>query len=165
MISLALATLDDSELNEMYAVCSTNRRYWQYSGDLDPENMTREEVEDILRGLAVLVDCELLVARDVTGTLVGIVHVLRRHPVDGHPWIGLLLVDGRLHRQGHGTAVVKTLEKRFSREGARGVRLGILENNVEAQQFWATLGYREIDRRPDLAKHRPTLVMHKDLCP
>ena len=30
--------------------------------------------------------------------------------------------------------------------------LGILENNIRAQQFWTALGYQEIDRQPDLAK-------------
>jgi len=41
--------------------------------------------------------------------------------------------------------------------------LGILENNIRAQQFWTALGYRQVDRQPDLAKGRPALVMHKDL--
>jgi ribosomal protein S18 acetylase RimI-like enzyme len=163
VISLTLATLSDSEVDEMHAVCSTNRLYWHCSGDLDPGDISREAVEVMLHDEAEAGGCELLAARDVTGRLVGFAQVLRRHPADGHPWIGLLLVDGRLRRQGHGSAIAAVLEERFCREGALGVRLGILENNIEAQRFWTALGYREIDRRPDLAKGRPTLVMHKDL--
>ena len=55
-----------------------------------------------------------------------------RHPVDGHPWIGLLLVDGRLARRGYGRAIVTALEDRFRSEGAAAVRLGVLVGNAEA---------------------------------
>ncbi|SEG76316.1 Ribosomal protein S18 acetylase RimI [Thermomonospora echinospora] len=165
MISLTPATLNDAEIDEMHAVCSTNRLYWQYSGDLDPDDISRDAVAAMLREEAGTGGQELRIARDRTGRLVGFTALLLRHPVDGHPWIGLLLVDGRLRRQGHGRAIATALEQRFRTEGEPGIRLGILENNTEARRFWTALGYHEIDRRPDLAKGRPTLVMHKDLVP
>lgn len=165
MISLTPATLSDSEIDELHAVCSTNRRYWGYSGDLDPGDVSRDAVTAMLREEAEADGCELQVARDADGRLVGFASLLLRHPVDGHPWIGLLLVDGRLRRQGHGRRIAAALEQRFRDEGEPGVRLGILENNIEAQRFWTALGYRQIDLRPDLDKGRPTLVMHKDLHP
>lgn len=38
-------------------------------------------------------------------------------------------------------------------------------SNAAAKPFWAALGYRQIDIRPDRAKARPTLVMEKLLSP
>lgn len=163
MIRLAAATLRGSEIDEIHAVCRSNPAYWRYSGDLDPDDIAREAVAAMFREQTEVDGSEVLVARDVAGRLVGVAVVLRRHPVDGHPWIGFLMVDGRLRRRGHGRAIAGVIETRFRGAGAPGLRLGILENNVEARRFWTALGYREIDRRPDRAKGRPTLVMHKDL--
>ena len=162
LISLAPATLTESETGEMHAVCAANPGFWQSSGDLDPDDISRDAVAAMLHGEAAAEGCELLAARDATGRLVGLAVVLPYNPGDGHPWIGLLLVDGRLHRRGHGSAIA-AIEERFRSEGQPAIRLGILENNIQAQQFWTALGYRQVDRQPDLANGRPTLVMHKDL--
>ena len=163
LISLAPATLTESEIGEMHAVCAANPGYWQSSGDLDPDDISRDAVAAMLHGEAAAEGCELLAARDATGRLVGLAVVLPYNPGDGHPWIGLLLVDGRLHRRGHGRAIAAAIEERFRSEGQPAIRLGILENNIQAQEFWTALGYQEIDRQPDLAKGRRALVMHKDL--
>ncbi|MET8311613.1 GNAT family N-acetyltransferase [Micromonospora sp. NPDC005173] len=157
MISLAPRNAHD----DLFEVYSTNKDYWRYSGDLDPENINRSAVAAMLADLAF--EEEALVARDGAGRIVGYVQVLPQHPKDDHPWIGLLLVDGRYRRQGHGRAIAAAIEQRFRDAGARAVRLGVLTNNVEAQHFWTALGYRRIDLRPDLAKGRATLVLEKPL--
>jgi hypothetical protein len=38
-----------------------------------------------------------------------------------------------------------------------------LENNLTALAFWSSLGWQEIDRRPDAQYGRPCIVMHKQL--
>lgn len=79
------------------------------------------------------------------------------------PWIGLLLVHGRFHRQGLGRRLVGLVEERYRAAGREGLRLAVLENNPSALAFWTALGWHEIDRRKDLEHDRPCIVMHKTL--
>ncbi|MBL7256852.1 GNAT family N-acetyltransferase [Paractinoplanes lichenicola] len=154
MIFLSEATLAGPELESLYEICCSRPEYWRLSGDLDLDALSRAEVE------AVLSD-DTVVARDAGGRVVGFAQLLDEHPVDGHPWIGLLLVDGRLDRQGHGRAIVEAIEERYRSKGATALRLGVLVNNEPAYAFWQAVGYRQIDLRPDLTKSRPTRVMEK----
>ncbi|MEV7025188.1 GNAT family N-acetyltransferase [Kitasatospora sp. NPDC093558] len=163
MVELSRSVLLPPEIDELTRVCETNPQYWRYSGDLDPDDLSVAGIHAMLRDEARADGCELLTARAADGRTVGLAQVLLRHPRDGFPWIGLLLVDGRAHRSGHGRAIAGALEERFRAAGETGVRLGVLQDNVEAERFWTALGYRRIDMRPDAAKGRPTLVMHKDL--
>lgn len=165
MITLTPARLADAELDDLVRICRSQPDYWRVSGDLDPETASRADIEAMLREDAEAEGCQTVVARDPGGRVVGFAQLLLRHPVDGHPWIGLLLVDGDLAGQGHGSAIVAALEERFRNEGVTAVRLGVLVANTAAQPFWAALGYRQIDLRPDRAKGRPTLVLEKTTAP
>ncbi|MGI8332492.1 GNAT family N-acetyltransferase [Actinomadura scrupuli] len=160
---MAVATLTEPELGELHGVCAANRSYWRRSGELDPENITVAAVAAMLRDDLAGAGTELRIARDEAGRLVGFAEILLAHPVDGDPWIGLLLVDGRLRRHGYGRAIATALEDRFRDEGAGRAGLAVLENNPEALAFWTALGYRETDRRPDRDRGRPCIVMHKNL--
>ncbi|GAB1643405.1 GNAT family N-acetyltransferase [Krasilnikovia sp. MM14-A1259] len=165
MITLTRATLTGAELDSLVDICRSQPEYWRSSGDQDPDAMSRAAVEVMLREDAEADGCETVVGRDGEGRVVGFAQLLLRHPIDGHPWIGLLLVDGRVGRQGYGRAIVAAVEDRFRADGATAVRLGVLVANAEALPFWEALGYRQIDLRPDRAKARPTRVMEKLLLP
>ncbi|MFC8535444.1 GNAT family N-acetyltransferase [Streptomyces sp. NPDC057249] len=151
------------EIREVVALYTSNPAYWRVAGEYDPDDIQAARVEGDLRGEAGTEGGEVLLARDGGGRLAGIVCLLDRHPKDGLPWIGLLMVDGRSRRSGLGRRLAGLLEERFRDEGRSGVRLAVLENNPDALAFWGSLGWREIDRRQDLAHDRPCVVMHKDL--
>ncbi|MEV4258655.1 GNAT family N-acetyltransferase [Spirillospora sp. NPDC049652] len=163
MISLTPVTLDGDELAEVHAVFASNPAYWRYSGDLDPGAVTPEAVEALVRGELGQDGHEVLAARDESGVLVGYVEILLRHPRDKAPWIGFLMVHGERRGQGLGRAVADAAEARLRDRGDTTVWLGVLETNTEAFGFWTALGYEEADRRPDVAKGRPTIVMRKSL--
>jgi ribosomal protein S18 acetylase RimI-like enzyme len=105
----------------------------------------------------------VLVARDGQDRIVGLLCLLDRHPTDGHPWIGLLLVHGSLHRRGVGRQLAEMVEERFRHEGREGLRLAVLENTPASLAFWTSLGWQEIDRRTDRRLGRPCVVLHKRL--
>jgi GNAT superfamily N-acetyltransferase len=81
----------------------------------------------------------------------------------GFPWIGLLMVHGSRQRSGLGRAMTATVSRLLLDRGERGVRLAVLEKHSSAEAFWRSLGWVEIDRRPDRAYGRPCIVMHKTL--
>jgi ribosomal protein S18 acetylase RimI-like enzyme len=139
----------------------SNPEYGEASGDYTPGQVSAEGVEAELREDAAI-GSDVLLAREADGHVVGLVSILREHR-DGHPWIGLLIVRGDEHGRGHGRVMVDLVEETLRGEGRPGVRLAVLENNPAALAFWTSLGWQEIDRRPDLQHDRPCIVMHKDL--
>jgi ribosomal protein S18 acetylase RimI-like enzyme len=159
MSSLSLSPLRfvPDEIAEIVALYASNPEYWRASGEHDPEDIRADRVEAELREEAG----EVLLARDTEGRLVGLVSLLHHHPTDGYPWIGLLMVHGDRRRRGVGRRLAGLVEERFRDRAPEGIGLAVLENNPTALAFWSSLGWREIDRRPDVQYGRPCIVMHK----
>ncbi|MFM9368192.1 GNAT family N-acetyltransferase [Streptomyces sp. Da 82-17] len=151
-----------TEVTELYA---SNREFFALSGDFpDPDHITNEQVATALADELAQPTAEVLLARS-EGRLVGLAITLGQHPdpEDPDPWIGLLLVDAKLHRTGVGRRIVQLVEDRFRTAGRAAVRLAILENNDQAGWFWTNLGYELIGYAEDLAKQRPCVLMRKEL--
>src|SRR3954464_10189935 len=162
-LTLTPATLDTEEIDAVHEICVANPDYWRASGDFDPDDVPRAGVEQMLREAVEEPARQIVIARDVAGRLIGFAAPPLEHPRTGHPWIGLLIIDGRLRRQGHGCTFVTALEAHFRQAGRDSLRLAVLEANPAALAFWTTLGYQELYRAPDLDKGRPSIVLHKDL--
>ena len=151
------------EIREVVALYASNPDYWRAAGEHDPNDIQAARVEADLRAEAAMDGSHVLLARDESGQLAGLACLLDRHPKDGLPWIGLLMVYGSSRRTGTGRRMVALVEDRFRAEGRSGLRLAVLENNPGALAFWGALGWQEIDRRADTAHGRPCIVMHKQL--
>jgi GNAT superfamily N-acetyltransferase len=152
-------------LTELTALYVSNRDFHALSGDFpNPDGISPQQVATALAEELVNPGAEVLLARS-GGRLVGIAITLGHHPdpADPDPWIGLLMVDASLRRQGYGRRLVSLLEDRFRAVGRTAVRLAVLEGNVRGLAFWTALGYETIDRRPDLGKGRPCAVLRKVL--
>jgi GNAT superfamily N-acetyltransferase len=151
------------EIAEVVDLYASNPEYCRAAGEYDPENVRADRVEADLREEAGTDGCDVLLARDAQGQLVGLLCLLDRHPTDGYPWIGLLLVHGSLHRKGIGRLMVDLVEDQFRSKHRNGIRLAVLENNPSALTFWSSLSWQEIDRRADKRHGRACIVMHKPL--
>ncbi|TCI44833.1 GNAT family N-acetyltransferase [Exiguobacterium sp. SH3S2] len=75
------------------------------------------------------------------GAIVAMADLLRRHPIDGSLWLGLLLVDEQLHGTGLAQKVYDQLERDHMRPFQTTFRLGVLPTNVRARRFWERQGY------------------------
>ncbi|MFD9466095.1 GNAT family N-acetyltransferase [Streptomyces sp. NPDC060027] len=162
-LSLSPLRFSPEEIAEVVGLYASNPEYCRAAGEYDPERVPADSVEADLREEADTEGCEVLLARDEQDRIVGLLCLLDRHPTDGHPWIGLLLVHGSLHRLGLGRRLASLVEERFRHEGRDGLRLAVLENNPAALAFWSSLGWHEIDRRAERKYGRPCIVMHKRL--
>jgi ADP-ribose pyrophosphatase YjhB (NUDIX family)/ribosomal protein S18 acetylase RimI-like enzyme len=152
-------------LTELTALYASHRDFHALSGDFpDPDDIRPEQVATALAGELANPDVEVLLARS-EGRLVGVVITLARHPdpADPDPWIGLLLVDASVQRQGIGRELVGLLEERFQSSARTAVRLAVLDNNPKALAFWTALGYEVVGRRRDLQLGRPCRVLRKML--
>ncbi|POX50253.1 GNAT family N-acetyltransferase [Streptomyces sp. Ru71] len=152
-------------LTELTALYASNREFQALSGDFpDPDDIRPEQVAAELAGDLAHPDAEVLLARS-QGRLVGMAITLAHHPdpADPDPWIGLLMVDARVHRQGYGRRLAEAVEDRFRQAGRTAARLAVLANNPKALAFWTSLGYEVIDHRPDRDRGRPCAVLRKQL--
>ncbi|MFD3330864.1 GNAT family N-acetyltransferase [Streptomyces sp. NPDC058701] len=155
--------LAPEDIAEVVGIYTSNPEYGRASGEYDPARVQAHQVEAELRADTGTGGFDVLLAREVGGQVVGLASILRQHPKDGYPWIGLLMVHGDQHRQGHGRLLADLIEERLRAQDRSGVRLAVLENNPTALAFWRSLGWQEIDRRPDVQYGRPCIVMHKQL--
>ena len=163
VVSLSPLGFTPGEIAAVVDLYTGNGEYWRSAGEYDPENIRADVVEADLRREVFDDGCELLLARDEAGALVGLVSLLERHPVDGDPWIGLLMVQGRLHRRGRGRLIANAVEQRYRDQGRTRIGLAVLENRPPSLAFWASLGWEETGRRRDREHGRPCIVMHKPL--
>ncbi|MGV9630177.1 GNAT family N-acetyltransferase [Streptomyces sp. NPDC003487] len=152
-------------LTELTALYASNREFQALSGDFpDPDDIRPEQVAVALADELANPDTDVLLARD-EGRLVGVAITLAHHPdpADPDPWIGLLMVDAGVHRQGYGRRLATAVEDRFRSAGRSAVRLAVLANNPRALAFWTSLGYEVIAHRTDRALGRPCAVLRKPL--
>nr|WP_202501458.1 GNAT family N-acetyltransferase [Streptomyces sp. SID5785] len=151
-----------TEVTELYA---SNREFFALSGDFpDPDAITTEQVAAALADDLARPESEAFLAR-AGGRVVALALTTARHPdpADPDPWLGLLLVDARTHRAGHGRATARAVEDHFRAAGRTALRLAVLENNPKGLAFWTALGYREIARRKDLDLGRDCRVLRREL--
>ncbi|MEU3842034.1 GNAT family N-acetyltransferase [Streptomyces sp. NPDC028635] len=152
-------------LTELTALYASQREFQALSGDFpDPDDIRPEQVAAALADESARPGTEVLLARS-RGRLVGVVITLAHHPdpADPDPWIGLLMVDADVQRQGHGRRLATAVEDRFRDAGRSAVRLAVLADNPKALAFWTSLGYEAIDHRPDLQRGRACTVLRKQL--
>jgi ADP-ribose pyrophosphatase YjhB (NUDIX family)/GNAT superfamily N-acetyltransferase len=152
-------------LTELTALYASNREFHALSGDFpDPDAIRPEQVAAALADELAHPDAEVLLARSA-GRLVGTAITLAHHPdpADPDPWIGLLMVDAEVQRQGHGKELASLVEDRFRAAGRTAVRLAVLDHNRRGLAFWTSLGYEVVARRPDRRLGRPCTILRKVL--
>jgi RimJ/RimL family protein N-acetyltransferase len=88
---------------------------------------------------------EQLIGRLEDGTAAVWLDLLDANPNDGHPWIGLLMVERELQGRGLGREAAGAAERLLA--GGPAVRAGVIPANAGALAFWQRLGYAEVERR------------------
>ncbi|MCF4138996.1 GNAT family N-acetyltransferase [Streptomyces sp. Tue 6430] len=152
-------------LAELTALYAGDREFQALGGDFpDPDDIRPEQVARALADEMAEPGVEVLLARGA-GRLVGVAVTLAHHPDpdDPDPWIGLLLVDTAVRRQGCGRRIAEAVEARFRAAGRGAVRLAVPDADPRGLSFWTALGYEVIGHRPDRRLGRPCAVLRKSL--
>lgn len=88
--------------------------------------------------------------------LVGIVDVIKDFPAVAEWTIGLILIDPDARGQGLGKAVHRALSGWAAGLGAKFFRIGVVQDNFKALNFWTGLGYKkakEVEMNFEEKKH------------
>jgi len=85
---------------------------------------------------------------DSKGILTGLLDAVNGYPRAGVWFIGLLLFSPDKRNKGLGEKVVKSFENWIRSQGAKEIRLGVVENNKAAIRFWEKIGFHLLEKRP-----------------
>ena len=100
------------------------------------------------------------------GRMVGYLELMRDYPTEHEWWVGLLLFDPAVRRQGLGGRIFRAAAEWVSAQGGSMIRLGVLEQNPDALRFWRRQGFHELHRQPHVsdAGYRSQLVVMACAC-
>jgi len=73
---------------------------------------------------------------------IGIIDFLKNNPSDNCPWIGLLMIHSEYHSKGYGKIAYNMFEEKLKQQSYNKVRIGILQENNIAKNFWTSLGFK-----------------------
>jgi GNAT superfamily N-acetyltransferase len=94
--------------------------------------------------------------RGARGDLVAIADIVSDLFAAGVWHVGLFMVAGPLHGTGVAQEAYAALEAWMQAQGARFLRLGVVEGNARAERFWRSRGYLQVHRRPGVVMGRKT---------
>ena len=82
----------------------------------------------------------------VDGPAVGVLDLHLDYPEPGTVHVGLLLFREACQGLGYGKETVAAIEAALMRAGYRALRCSVVDENVEAKQFWERLGFAVVGR-------------------
>ena len=92
-------------------------------------------------------------------TLVGVATIVGDFIAD-HVWhIGLFIVASALHGTGVAPALYGRLERWMVDQGARWLRLGVVQGSAKAERFWLRCGYAQVRERGPVTMGRKTNLL------
>ena len=93
------------------------------------------------------------------GELIGVATIVGDF-IRPHVWhIGLFIVASALHGSGVAHFLYRRLERWMIDQGARWLRLGVVQGNVKAERFWLRCGYVQVRERGPLTMGKKTNVL------
>ena len=96
---------------------------------------------------------------DRGGAMIGVATIVGDF-LQPHVWhVGLFIVASALHGSGVAHALYRRLERWMVAQGARWLRLGVVQGNVKAERFWLRCGYAQVRERGPLAMGRKTHLL------
>lgn len=78
--------------------------------------------------------------------LIALVDILKDYYKAGEWMVGLLITDENQRRQGLGSGIHEFVKDWIRGQGGYLLRVGVLEINKKALEFWSSIGYRESRR-------------------
>ena len=96
---------------------------------------------------------------DRTGALIGVATIVGDF-IQPQVWhVGLFIVATALHGSGVAQALYRRLERWMVEQGARWLRLGVVQGSVKAERFWLRCGYVQVRERGPVAMGRKSNLL------
>lgn len=146
-----LRVATDEDIEAVLALYRRNEDYFALEGTQPAAQSIREDMTVLPPRCKPEDKHYIALWRD--GALEGTLDVVEGYPRARTLWIGLLLVDQELRRQGLGREIVTALTQAATQAGMDAIRLGCLQNNPVAHAFWEAVGFHDLREGKTLGEH------------
>lgn len=153
---------EERQIRQAYEIYRGNRKYFKLVSGSSPKPETvQEDRQAVPEGFdPQRKKYGLYLAGD---TPVAVLDVLEGFPQEDTYLIGLFMVDVDLQGKGIGQVLYRQVEVQAKRDGYRRMRLGVIEGNDRAYQFWKHMGFEQVKVSEDTERSRNIYVMEKSL--
>jgi len=142
----AVRRMSDSDADAILGLCLQNTQYYEYCG----AQPTRKQVLNDLRVTPPGKDAssKYYVGFYDGDRLVAVMDLIDGYPEADCACIGFFMMSKALQGKGIGSEIVAEVCRHLREVGFRSVRLGIAEDNPQANHFWKTNGFAVIRKAP-----------------
>ena len=136
--------MDDSDAAEILNLCKGNPMYYQYC-NMEP---SREQILSDLHITppGVTASDKYYVGFYQNKELVAVMDLIDGYPKPDYGYIGFFMMHAAFQKQQIGSTIVRDVCVYLKQIGKTAVRLGIAEDNPQANHFWKKNGFRIVDK-------------------
>ena len=132
--------ISEEDISDVYNLCKANTKYYEYA-KTEP---TKRNLTEVISQLPVGTGPEnkYFVGFYDNDKLIAILDLITKYPNVDNAFIGWFMVDVHLQRKGLGSELFADIRSSLKAQGYNHLRLGVIENNVEAINFWTKQGFK-----------------------
>lgn len=133
-------TLTETDLHDVLHLCRNNVRFYRYMKEKPSLKRLTEDFTALPEG-KTLKDKHFVGYYDKDDNLIAVVDLITGYPEADGAYIGWLIIDADLQRQGIGSQIFADLRASVKAQGYNTLRLCVIKENEEAKAFWTKQGF------------------------
>lgn len=136
----------------IYRLCRGNPQYYRYC----PPFVTEESIREDMRALPPrkTLEDKYYLGYFEQDRLIAVIDFIFRCPKENMSFLGFFMLESSLQGQGIGSGIIGELCDYLPRVGCSALRLGWVQGNRQAENFWHKNGFRETGRITDAGEYR-----------
>lgn len=136
----------ERDFPELLRVYNSNPDYMEYT--TGKRTVTVETVEqDHAENMALADSYSYCLREAASDSTIGIAQFILNNPRDGHPWLGLIIIDRRAQGKGYAKEFLDCLIGWYRNNGYTSLHLGVLEKNQAVVPFYEKVGFVTYEER------------------
>ena len=130
-----------SDVPEIYGLCRGNSLYYRYCPPFVSERSIMRDMSALPPGKDMRDKYYIGYYDDAK--LIAVMDLIMAYPDESSAFIGFFMTDASVQNAGVGSAMISELCSKLSRAGVKGIRLGWVKGNPQAEHFWHKNGFTE----------------------
>ena len=143
--------ITESEITDVYRLCKTNKRFYQYMHKVPTKESLTAVISDIPDGVDSR--SKFFVGFYEEGRLIAVLDMITDYPDKSGAFIGWLMVDGEKQRCGIGSEILADVRAAVKSWGCSTLSLGCVKENEEAVAFWTSQGFAPTGEEETVGRH------------
>lgn len=132
--------ISEEDISDVYNLCKANTKYYEYAKTEPTKRNLTEVISQLPEGTGP--ENKYFVGFYDNDRLIAILDLITKYPNVDNAFIGWFMVDVHLQRKGLGSELFADIRSSLKAQGYNHLRLGVIENNVEAINFWTKQGFK-----------------------